>query len=311
MGVSASVIRRVPSNHLCLSGNDRRKPVRFVSGFRLTRLGVVVCAYLLAALVTGAAARTPPLSGQARPPGYQARRVGGRERQRLPQTRALVPAPPGTPLFTAQDRVGAVFSLTGRRHHFCTGSVVDSPHRNLVITAAHCVHGGAGGDYRAGLAFAPGFRGGTAPAGMWQVRSIVVAPGWAQTSDISADVAFLVLEPLDGRNVQDVVGGNPLGVDRTPGPVRLVGYPSTADSPVSCGGTVEQLDSGQLRVYCPGMSSGTSGGPWLADAEASGAGSVVGVIGGYESGGTSADVSYSSPFGQQVAELYRQAGESP
>lgn len=281
--------------------------MRDVSGFRLTRLGTSVSACLLAALVTAGSAAGPPPGGRPRPAGF--RPPPGAPRH--PQTRALVPAVPGEPLPATRDRVGAVFGGAGEGRHFCTGSVVDSPHRNLVITAAHCVHGGAGSGYRAGLAFAPGFRGGTAPAGMWQVRSVLVPPSWSQSSDISADVAFLVLEPLAGRNVEDVVGGNPIGTGGGAGPVRLVGYPSTADSPVSCAGTAQQLEDGQLRVYCPGMAPGTSGGPWLAGPAAPGAGSVVGVIGGYASGGTSPDVSYSSPFGQLVGELYREAGDEP
>ena len=60
------------------------------------------------------------------------------------------------PDFPPRYRVGAVFSLSGAPHHYCSGSVVASPRKDLVITAAHCVHGGAGGGYRTGLAFAPG-----------------------------------------------------------------------------------------------------------------------------------------------------------
>lgn len=284
--------------------------MRFVRGFRLTGLSAVALAYLLATLVTAVQAGPAAPRVRPSPPAGTGLHADGAARPLRPQTRAMVPAPRA--LQPAGERVGAVFTLTGRRRHFCTGSVVDSPRRNLVITAAHCVHGGAGGAYRTGLGFAPGYRDGNAPAGMWQVRSVLVAPGWAQSRDASVDVAFLVLEPLDGREVEDVVGGNPIFVDRDPGPVRLVGYPSNTDSPVACEGTAERLEGDQLRVRCPGMGLGTSGSPWFADAETTGAGSVVGVIGGYHNGGFTPDVSYSSPFGEQVAELYRQAvGEQP
>ncbi len=206
----------------------------------------------------------------------------------------------------ARYRVGAVFSLTGRPpRHYCTASVVDSPRRDLAITAAHCVHGGAGGAARTDLAFAPGYRAGGGPVGLWRVRRVFVAPRWEKATDSAVDVAFLVLEPRNGRDVQDVVGGNPVAVGRTPGRVRLVGYPSDADEAVSCTARAERPSPDRLRVRCPGFTTGTSGSPWLADAP--GGRSVVGVIGGYHRGGSTADVSYSSYFDSEVAELLRRA----
>ncbi|MGW1666961.1 trypsin-like serine peptidase, partial [Streptomyces microflavus] len=41
--------------------------------------------------------------------------------------------------------------------HFCTATVVQSPNRNLVVTAAHCVYSDA---FTADLAFAPGYHDG-------------------------------------------------------------------------------------------------------------------------------------------------------
>jgi hypothetical protein len=52
----------------------------------------------------------------------------------------------------------------------------------------------------------------------------------------------------------------------------------------------------------------TSGGPFLADVSAaSGQGTVTGVIGGYEQGGDTPQVSYASAFGPWVGALYRSA----
>jgi hypothetical protein len=39
-------------------------------------------------------------------------------------------------------RVGALFEHDASGYHFCTASVVASPGRNLLITAAHCINGG-------------------------------------------------------------------------------------------------------------------------------------------------------------------------
>jgi V8-like Glu-specific endopeptidase len=279
---------------------------------RWGRIGGLASACVAAVVLSSAVPSSAP-HGRAAVP----RPVSAAERHRPPRP---VPAPPAGPAPAAravpdrppQDRVGAVFTLSGRARHYCTGSVVTSAYRNLVITAAHCVHGGAGGGYRTDLAFAPGLRSGNAPAGLWRVRRVLAAPDWTLRADPAADVAFLVVEPLAGREIEDVVGGNPIAFDRPGGgPVQLIGYPSRDDTPVVCDGRAERRGTDQLRVYCPGFSSGTSGSPWLVAADGAGAragdGLVTGVIGGYETGGASADVSYSSYFDSTVRELYRRA----
>ena len=63
-------------------------------------------------------------------------------------------------------RVGALFSHDSGGDHFCTASVVSSRSRDMLITAAHCVHGGEGKTYRRDIVFVPGYRGGAAPRGM-------------------------------------------------------------------------------------------------------------------------------------------------
>ncbi|GAA1897780.1 trypsin-like serine peptidase [Streptantibioticus ferralitis] len=284
------------------------------------RAGGVVLACLAAAVLSSAALSPADRPAAKRTAAHTAQRPGAKHRPgpapsrtpspvgRVATLRAATPAPTAT--FPPDYRVGAVFSLAGQPHHYCTGSVVDSPHRDLVITAAHCVHGGAGSGYRTGLGFAPGYRDGRSPAGLWRVRTTLVAPEWANSTDSSADVAFLVVEPLDGRNIQDVVGGNRLSTGHDRGPIRLVGYPRNANDAISCEGTAQPAQRrgvDQLRVFCPGFTSGTSGSPWLADPNPAGGGSVVGVIGGYRNGGTTPDVSYSSVFGERVQDLYESA----
>ena len=57
------------------------------------------------------------------------------------------------PANAASARVGAIFSgSVSVSNHFCTASVIHSAHRNLLLTAAHCLS-------RVGNAvFAPGYR---------------------------------------------------------------------------------------------------------------------------------------------------------
>ncbi|QMU76604.1 hypothetical protein GXW83_13495 [Streptacidiphilus sp. PB12-B1b] len=206
-------------------------------------------------------------------------------------------------------RIGALLPPGGAEHGFCTAGVVASPHHNLLVTAAHCVYDGPDRDYRTGLSFSPGDSTGHGPAGLWWAERTVVDAGWMSRADPDLDVAFVIMSPRDGRNIQDMVGGNPIAFGRAAGPVGLIGYPTGADTPHSCVNRVHQLDEHQLWIYCPDFTSGTSGSPWLADAGTAtgGSGTLIGVLGGHEHGGATADVSYSSYFGPDIAALYYRA----
>lgn len=289
---------------------------------RSGRLGTLALAGLAAILASSALPAAPAGAGQtarpvayAPPPRPAPAPPAGTVLQRALVTASPAPPPPPPPVpaFPPRYRVGALYGAGSPSHHFCTASVVDSPHRNLLVTAAHCVHGGGPrSGYRTGLTFAPGLRRDGAPAGVWRVREALAGPTWLRYGDPAADVAFLVVEPLDGQQIQDVVGGNPVAVDGgSGGPVQLVGYPRDVDTPVVCDGlAVRRAD--QLRVRCPGFSGGTSGGPWLTGvqggpAAVEGSGTVTGVIGGFQLGGRTPDVSYSSRFGPRVRALYDRA----
>ncbi|HJP79819.1 MAG TPA: trypsin-like serine protease [Pseudonocardiaceae bacterium] len=224
-------------------------------------------------------------------------------------------APPGTPtgtLFDGVPTVGALFSTTGGKAHFCTASVVLSPTRDLLLTAAHCVYGTNG--YQSNVAFVPGYHDGVAPYGTWPVSSLLVAQGWQTSRDQNLDFAFLtVAADADGRQIQDVTGGNLLGIDRGyDHTVTVIGYSDTADNPtdqpIECRTKSFQAMPSQLQFNCHGYFDGTSGGPWLTGFDPdTGSGTVIGDIGGYEEGGDYEYTSYSPYFGRPTLELYLQA----
>ncbi|MET7654202.1 trypsin-like peptidase domain-containing protein [Streptomyces sp. NPDC005486] len=210
---------------------------------------------------------------------------------------------------TAQTaRVGALFTaddagaggLAGE--HFCTASVVHSPHRDLIATAAHCL--GRADE----LVFVPGYRDGRAPYGSWRVARVFLPDGWAQGQDEDSDVAFAVLDEQDGKGVEDVVGGNRFVTRTTTGAtaVTVTGYPNALEVPVRCTNRPTAHNSTQQRIDCPDLTGGTSGSPWV-----NGDGEVVGVLGGHEQGGATADTSYSVVLGAEAAELYRDAASDP
>ena len=210
---------------------------------------------------------------------------------------------------TVNGRVGALFSQSTSGDHFCTASVVHSAAKDLLVTAAHCVHGGKGGSYGTDLVFVPGYRNGDAPDGQWPVTRIVVDQRWISSSDPDLDVAFVTVGQVGGKNIEDVLGANTLGVDLGfDKVVRITGYPSTASSPISCFNRTTQQSQFQMKIACTGFPGGTSGSPWLASFDRTrGTGTVIGVIGGYQQGGDSADVSYSAYFDSDVQALYDQA----
>ena len=90
--------------------------------------------------------------------------------------------------------------------------------------------------------------------------------------------------------------------------VRVVGYPDGAGAPITCSNRSRLFSPSQVEFDCGGYADGTSGSPLLAEVDPStGLGTVIGVIGGYEQGGYTPDVSYAARFGAQTAALYQVA----
>ncbi|MEU1418805.1 hypothetical protein [Kitasatospora sp. NPDC005751] len=204
--------------------------------------------------------------------------------------------------------VGAVFTRNADGDHFCTASVVDSAGLNLIVTAAHCVWDPKLGQ-RGDLVFVPGYRDGETPSGVWPLLAVTVDQAWKDGADPDVDVAFAVVQPQGGRQVQQVLGANRLGIDRGHRlPVKVTGYPGTSDVPITCSNTTSEQSPSQLRIDCPDWTGGTSGSPWVTDFDPdTRTGTVVGVIGGYQEGGDSPDTSYSCYFGDRVRALYDRA----
>jgi V8-like Glu-specific endopeptidase len=205
--------------------------------------------------------------------------------------------------FQGTPAVGALFAAGGGGlgRHFCSASVVDSPGRDLLVTAAHCVTGVA-----RSIVFVPGYDDGRAPYGIWRVTRVIVGQNWIATADPADDVAFLLVAGQGGTRIQDLTGGERVGIDQGTGQVvNVIGYPDAANAPIQCANLVRGFSPTQLVFDCGGYTNGTSGGPMLEDVDpATGLGTVIGVIGGYEQGGYTPSVSYAARFGGFVADLY-------
>ncbi|UQX04341.1 serine protease [Streptomyces sp. RerS4] len=240
--------------------------------------------------------------------------------------------PPAAPMpagagrnFDGTPVVGRMFAMKGSGAYFCTASVVSSAGRNLVISAAHCL---LGTDTRQ-VAFVPRYtKAKPRPYGMFPVvrdkagRSKVWIHQRYRTEGVeraaTLDVAFAQVGPdASGRAVEKVVGGNRLvtGATYAHPQVTLIGHPAAAARPRICVNRTTKFTSRDakspgsfLRIDCTGFPGGTSGGPFLARYDARrGTGDVVGVIGGWKTGGPTADTSYSPYFGAEIRKLYQTA----
>ncbi|ARF53911.1 trypsin-like serine peptidase [Streptomyces gilvosporeus] len=229
------------------------------------------------------------------------------------------PVPPSHP-FDGLPQVGTFFwtdgSNTGR---FCGGTVVRSPRRNLVVTAGHCLRSP---DPKRHLSFVPQYHDGLKPYGIFPVDRIYIDQRYYDLGTGAGarwDYAVVRLAAReDGAEVEDETGG----YDLVPYPgyrhpeVRLIGYPGNSDTthpkPLDCTSSTHRYTSTDpgapgdfLEIACAGYIGGTSGGPFLVSDWTGTA--LIGVIGGYHTGGDFPDVSYSSYFTLDTLALYLHA----
>jgi V8-like Glu-specific endopeptidase len=210
--------------------------------------------------------------------------------------------------FAGTPAVGALFTTSAGQlgQHFCTASVVDSPAGDLVITAAHCVTGTSGT-----IEFVPGYDRGNQPYGVWTVTKVYVDQAWKSSSSEDDDFAFVrVSQPGSSVPIENVTGAERLaaGVPASRQLVQVIGYPNATNQPITCQNQLKKPMANQLEFDCDSYTNGTSGGPFLSEVDqATGQGLVIGVIGGYQQGGDTPQVSYSAVLGANAAALYKQA----
>ena len=225
------------------------------------------------------------------------------------------PVPAGTTQngkLTAQSfdgipKVGAVFFSVGGvvSAHYCTGSVVHSPSGNLIVTAGHCVHNTLFGGWQDHIVFVPGYHDDIAPYGMWVATKAYVDSKWVASEDQDADIAFLDVRKVGGgsQTLESITGANTFTAE--PGyenKISVVSYPLTAAKPVGCQASTAKFSDTQLELGCGGLPDGASGSPFMASGD-----KLVGILGGYEQGGNSPDVSYSIYFSSRIASIFKAA----
>lgn len=110
---------------------------------------------------------------------------------------------------------GQIFVRLGGQVGSCSGTAINSPTRQLVLTAGHCVNTGPERPRRNGIwanfiQFVPAYNGGVAPFGAFVAHraDIYSLRQWTRFGNPDFDLgAFLVQPNPEGVNVADAVGG--------------------------------------------------------------------------------------------------------
>ena len=184
---------------------------------------------------------------------------------------SLVPASTTGGPWTGGGKVtktaGRVFFLFNGAKASCSGDAVTSGNKSVVITAGHCVK--YQGTWHTNWVFVPGYDNGNAPYGEWAASQTLTTPQWEASEDLNYDVGAAVVNPLNGKRLTDVVGGQGIAFNQPRKQnMYAFGYPAEGKYDGTkldyCSGRtfVDFVSSNDNGMRCD-MTGGSSGGPWL------------------------------------------------
>ncbi|HEY2055264.1 MAG TPA: hypothetical protein VGH14_15130 [Solirubrobacterales bacterium] len=175
---------------------------------------------------------------------------------------------------------GRLYVRQAGKEGFCSATAIDSPTRQLVLTAGHCVNSGPRngkpGVWSSYLEFVPGFNLGVAPYGTFVLAGRPRAlPEWTDEGNPDFDLGAFLTEPnAEGTALADAVGGgativtdrgrhqrfetfgDPGGTER----MRTCVSGFAGEDPI----TATLPGPSTLAVRC-NWAPGASGGGWLID----------------------------------------------
>lgn len=173
---------------------------------------------------------------------------------------------------------GRIFVKQGSLRGTCSGTAIDSPTRQLVLTAGHCVNSGHAGGHTVWsqyLEFVPAYNGGRAPFGAFVAKRghVYSLPQWSKGGNPDFDLgAFLTHPNHRGEDVADAVGGGAtiaLGLSRHQR-FRSFGYPGNVRRMQTCNSPYAGEDRLSFPLAGPPTMAirchwapGASGGAWL------------------------------------------------
>lgn len=174
--------------------------------------------------------------------------------------------------------IGRLFFRWLGRKASCTGSVINTPSKRLVLTAAHCLNYlGLWSDH---IYFVPDYDRGRRPYGSWVWKSAWITRPWARApyeAMANYDLGIVVTSrSRRGHRVGNIAGALPYNTfPRRNGRSRIYGYPAGKNRGKEirvCANRRTWRGPGYSRRL-PGpvgmtarcnMAAGSSGGPWLS-----------------------------------------------
>jgi V8-like Glu-specific endopeptidase len=213
---------------------------------------------------------------------------------------------------TVVRTTGKVFFSLGGSNYVCSGSAVNSQNRDLVLTAGHCVHEGPG-SFATNWAFVPAYDNNSRPYGTFTARTLLTTNRWQRQGDFNVDVGFAVMNPLDGRDLVDTVGGQGIAFNQSRGALmHAFGYPAAppydGQRLIYCSGAVQQDTNGRTTTQgmpCT-MTGGSSGGPWFLGFDESTGVGTLNSVNSFKYTNV-ADVMWGPYFGNTIQSLYNSA----
>jgi len=200
--------------------------------------------------------------------------------------------PYATPVTNKGMANGKIYfrSASNGQEYHCSGSAINSSSKQLIATAAHCIHGGPGGTWHYNIRFTPNYHDGSQPNGQFQWSAYndyngyyawmpqdwidygQLRTGWNAYRGYNSDFVFITTNNnANGQRVVDAVGGHGLWTHNG-GPifdVSVFGYPGNINdgqTMQSCWGVTNIMLQGPYAfsaMYHCNFGAGASGGPWL------------------------------------------------
>ncbi|MFH8619489.1 trypsin-like serine peptidase [Streptomyces sp. NPDC017979] len=213
----------------------------------------------------------PPSEGQP-PPGPD--EPAGQPGEAPPAAPEQPPVRDGSLAVDRAATAGKVFfrKPTNGRDYVCSASAINSPSKQMVITAGHCVNtggnGSTAGKWMTNWTYVPAYHKGSRPYGTFSAKQFRTFKGWIDDSNWDWDVAMVTLLPRAGKKIVNVTGGHGLAWNHGRSEARTIfGYPGNHDKGEVqwyCKGTTRRVawNDGKVEIQC-NFGGGSSGGPWL------------------------------------------------
>ena len=222
---------------------------------------------------------------------------------------------PGSETSFPQRVHGKIFFTVPTQGDFaCSGTLVASLLRNVVVTAGHCVDDPDVQQWSVNLIFIPAYRDGAAPLGTYPATSLLSTDEWTTSGDLSYDVGIAQL----ATPLEDQLGARGIVFNKPPkSTYQIFGYPGLPNPPyngerlVACDASFFSLQyTGHpfsTIAYPCDMQEGSSGGGWVTPA-----GVVASVVshGSCEFDPSTCGQIAGPYFGDTIKALYNKAGGS-